>query len=153
MLFIGVALFFIELFFIPGTTVVGIVGILLAILGIFFAYTQHGSSAGHLSLVITLSLIIGLIIYGAKSDAWSKLANKNAITSKSNVIENESVKVGDTGICLSDIKPAGKARINNASFEVHSLGEFILHGKQIEVIKLSGNKIYVRELSEPDNKA
>lgn len=150
LLFIGVALFFIELFFIPGTTVVGFIGISLAALGIYFAYSQFGVSAGHISLLITLALIVALIIYGAKSNAWSKLANKDAITSKSNVIDNEAIKPGDKGVAVSDIKPIGKARISDKNYEVRSMGEFIHHGNAVEVIKVTGNKIFVKKISSDE---
>jgi len=146
LLLVGILLFFVELFFIPGTTVIGFIGVFFVAAGIFYAYSQYGRSAGHISLLISLTLVISLIIYGAKSNAWGKLSHKHSLEGKANVIDENAVNVGDTGKAVSDIKPIGKAMFNNQYFEVKSHGEYIDHGKSVEVINVSGNKIIVKEV-------
>jgi len=144
LIIVGIALFFIELFFVPGTTVVGVLGLVFVGIAIFWAYSQFGKTAGHLSLLISLVVIIGLIVYGSKTNVWGKLSHKHSLTGKANIIEENKIKQGDKGVAVSDIKPIGKAMINNELYEVRSTGEFIVHGNEIEVIQFSGNKIVVR---------
>jgi len=145
LILVGILLFFVELFFIPGTTVIGFIGVFFVAAGIFYAYSQFGRSAGHISLLISLTLVIGLIIYGAKSNAWGKLSHKQSLDGKANVIDENIIKEGDIGKAISDIKPIGKALFDNNYFEVKSLGEFIEHGKSVEIINIAGNKIVVKE--------
>lgn len=146
LLAIGILLFFAEIFFVPGTTIVGIVGIICTGIGIYLAYTQHSSVTGHITLAVTLIAITATVIIGAKSKVWEKLSNKDAIKSKVNVIEESEIKVGDKGTAISAIRPIGKARINDKSFEVKSLGEYVDSGTSVEVIKIKGNNITIKSL-------
>ncbi|MBT3301372.1 MAG: hypothetical protein HOG05_01985 [Bacteroidetes bacterium] len=148
LLIVGVILFFVELFFVPGTTVVGILGFILIALGIYFAYADLGNKVGHITLAATILSLVVIIILGAKSNVWSKLSNKDHISGKANVIEKDIVKAGDKGIAISDIKPIGKARINEKNFEVRSLGEYISTNTELEVLKVQGNRITVTELKK-----
>ncbi|MFC2113847.1 NfeD family protein [Bacteroidota bacterium] len=152
LLLIGIILFFVELFFIPGTTVVGILGVLLTALGIFLAYKDHGMTTGHITLAVTMVSLVIIIVVGAKTNVWGKLSIKDQITGKANLIEENSVKPGDTGETISAIRPIGKALINNVNYEVKSLGEYINSGTAIEVIKVSGNRITVAPLQQEDKK-
>ena len=148
LLIVGVILFFVELFFVPGTTVVGILGFILIALGIYFTYADLGNKVGHITLAATILSLVIIIILGAKSNVWSKLSNKDHISGKANVIEKDIVKAGDKGIAISDIKPIGKARINEKNFEVRSLGEYISTNTELEVLKVQGNRITVTELKK-----
>jgi membrane-bound ClpP family serine protease len=143
LLVVGILLFFIELFFVPGTTVVGILGFILVALGIYFAYADIGTQTGHITLAITVLSLIIIIIIGAKTNVWTKLSNKDHLTGKANLLDEEVVKLGDKGVSISAIKPIGKARINNKNFEVRSLGAFIDENTDNEVIKVQGNRITV----------
>lgn len=143
LLVVGIALFFVELFFVPGTTVVGVLGIILLALGIYFSYSDLGNKAGHITVAITFLLLIIIILIGAKSNVWSKLSNKDHLTGKANIIEENEVQAGDTGISVSAIKPIGKARINNKNYEVRSVGDYINTNTKIKVIKVQGNRITV----------
>lgn len=143
LLIVGILLFFVELFFIPGTTVVGVLGILLLALGIFFAYKDLGNTTGHIILTITFIAIIISIVIGAKSNVWSKLSNRTHVEGKANEIDANKIQVGDKGVAISAIRPIGKARINEINFEVKSLGEYINTNSEIEVVKVQGNRITV----------
>lgn len=151
LILVGVILFFLEIFFVPGTTIVGILGIVFSGFGIYLAFKDHGSLAGNITLSVTLIAIVITIIIGAKSKVWEKLSNKDAIKSRVNVIEESDIKIGDKGIALSSIRPTGKARFNDKTFEVKSLGEYIDSGNQIEVINIKGNKITVKIIEDSDS--
>jgi hypothetical protein len=51
-----------EVIFIPGTTVVGFVGFVLLVLGIWLGYRDLGTPVGHYAL-IGVALLAGLIVY------------------------------------------------------------------------------------------
>jgi len=148
LLIVGILLVFIEIFFVPGTTFVGIIGFLFAIIGIYLVFKDHGNTAGFIVLTLTVVLIVFAIIIGAKSGVWDKLSNKDAINSKVNVINENEVNVGDKGKTLSAVRPIGKARINGNNYEVKSLGEYINPNIDIEVIKVSGNKIIIKTIEQ-----
>jgi len=145
---IGLILFIVEVFFIPGTTVVGILGFILTALGVFLAYRQYSVMTGHITLAITVICIVTLMIIAAKSNLWTKLSNQSALEGRANEVETKDIQIGDTGIAIASIKPIGKARIHDMNYEVKSLGELINTGEKVEVIKISGNQIIVRQYKD-----
>jgi membrane-bound ClpP family serine protease len=70
---------------------------------------------------------------------------KTDLDGKTNVIEADSVKVGDEGISISRLAPMGKALINNQYFEVSSSGDFIDEQSKVVVTKIEFNKIYIKK--------
>ena len=67
------------------------------------------------------------------------------IEGKTNVIDENKIKAGDTGKTTSRLSPAGKAIINGDYYEVHTQSEFMDPGTEIEIIKIDFNKIYVKQ--------
>ena len=65
------------------------------------------------------------------------------ITSKVNLIDSK-LKPGDTGRTISRLATTGTAEFNGDFMEVHSLGTFIDHEKDIVIVKIEGNKIFVK---------
>ncbi|HEX7004672.1 MAG TPA: NfeD family protein [Trueperaceae bacterium] len=53
---------------------------------------------------------------------------------------------GQTGIAASDLRPAGVARIAGERVDVVTQGDFVSSGSLIEVMKVEGNRIVVREV-------
>jgi membrane-bound ClpP family serine protease len=154
LLLVGIALFMVEVFFVPGTTIVGILGAILAAVGVYMAYVDYGPVTGNITLAVSSVALIVFVAIGAKNNIWGRFSIKDdLVTSKVNVIELESIKIGDTGKAMSSIRPMGKARINGKSFEVRSMGVFIDPGTKVEVIKIEGNKITVIPVEEVEKKS
>ena len=144
MLLLGFIFILAEVFFVPGTTVVGIVGVIITAFGIFEVYNYFGPVAGHITLVTSIVLSLALVIGGFKTGAWDKFSSKGSIDGRMNVLEENKIFVGEKGKALSTIKPIGKARINGEAYEVRSLGDYISAGQEIEIIKIDGNRIFVK---------
>jgi len=141
---IGFLLILAEVFFVPGTTIVGILGVVLAGSGVYMVYQHYGATTGHLTLGIALVVFLISLIGGFRSKAWQKYAMNDSLHGKTNVLTAEQVQTGDTGKAVSAIKPMGKARINGENFEVQSYSDFIDSGEQVEVTKIAGKTIYVK---------
>ncbi len=145
---VGLGLIAIEVLIVPGTTFVGIIGALVMIAGIYFTYSSYGATIGHYTLGgVTLATIL-LTIAGYKAFASGKYSVNKVLQGKVNVVELEKVKVGDTGMAISALRPAGKAKINDHKFEVTTMGEFIDTQQEVEVIRVTGNKIFVKLLNQ-----
>lgn len=143
-LFMGIVLIFLEVFAIPGTTIFGIFGAVLSAVAIYFAYKYLGTNAGHLSIIIGFVAFVILFFVGKKFMDKSNFSLHKELTEKVNKFEANAA-VGDTGIAHTDIKPNGKAVINNEKMEVYSNGEYITKGEKIEVIKIIQNKIFIKQ--------
>lgn len=143
---IGLVLLLVEILFVPGTTLVGLVGFIVLGIGVGMSFKYFGRETGWLTLG-TSSVIAGLTLYVSfKSNLWSRFALKSAITSKVNE-DPVGISVGEEGIALSALRPIGKAEINKRTFEVKTLGGYVDSGKKIRIIQINSNQIIVEPLA------
>ncbi len=138
----GLILLLIELLVVPGTTVVGIVGFVLMSVGIWQSYVEYGWIWGSVILLITLVISLGGLYYSLRSNTWNKAMLKTSIDSKVNT-EAIALTVGTEGLTTSIINPMGKAIFNNKFYEVSSYGEFIETDKDVKIVEIDGNKIFI----------
>lgn len=145
---LGLILVIIEVVFIPGTTVVGIIGVILAVAGVIFGYTEFGSTVGFLILISTAVAMGLLLYYSFRSNSWDKFALKTSIDSKNNEGFLESFSVGEEGICLSTLRPIGKAEFNKRVVEVVSVdGGYVEAGARVQIKEVSAAGIIVVQIS------
>lgn len=143
----GLALLVVEVIFIPGTTIVGVVGLILSLAGIGFSYWAFGSTIGFYTLISTLAGLGLLLYFSFRSGAWNKFANKNTISSKFNEGLNESFSAGEEGISISVLRPMGKAEFNSRVVEVSSLDGYIESGVRVRIKEVSQAGIVVEAVS------
>ena len=146
LLALGLGLIIIEIIFVPGTTVVGILGFAGMIFGIYLGYAYFGNNTGHALLAISALVSFLSMFWVFKTGAWERFSLKKTSKSKFNEGQNNSLKIGDEGISLSTLKPVGKAEFNFEEFEVSSIGDYIDEREKIKIIRKEGNKIYVEKL-------
>ena len=140
----GISLLIIEVIFIPGTTFVGIGGIICLIFGVYFGFDYYGATIGFLILGMALITITSSFIYSLKSKPWEQFSLKETMTSTVNEDMGIKLIVGNIGLTTSDLKPVGKALFEDKEIEVCTQGDFLSTGKEIKVIKIDQNKIYVQ---------
>jgi membrane-bound ClpP family serine protease len=143
---IGLFLLLVEILFVPGTTLVGLIGFILLGIGVGLSFKYFGQETGWVTLGST-SVIAGLTLYVSfKSNLWSRFALKSAITSKVNE-DPIGLSIGEEGIALSALRPIGKAEIGRRTFEVKTLGAYVETGTRIRIIQINSNQIIVEPLS------
>lgn len=141
---VGVALLVTELFLIPGFGLPGIAGFIAIAGGVFCAYFYLGATAGHITLVSSLILCAIAIYIFIRSKTLDKMALRENITSKVDLIDGINIKVGDKGITISRLAPMGKVRIGDADIEAKSYEAFIDQQSSVEVFAIDGNTIIVK---------
>jgi membrane-bound ClpP family serine protease len=141
---VGILMVLLEILVIPGGGLAGLLGFGLMVTGIWLAFSREGTTAGLITLGSSVVLNVGALVYALRSKTWDRAMLKTNIDTKVNLIDDKLVKVGDSGITVSRCAPGGKALINNEFFEVHARSEFIDEGIEIEVIKVEGNKIFIK---------
>jgi membrane-bound ClpP family serine protease len=143
----GLILIFIEVIFIPGTTIVGIVGFLITCVGIYITYEVHGNTAGNYVMAGSLLLSILALFYSFRAKSWNKFSLKGINNGKVNEGYASDLLLEMEGMAVSDLKPIGKAEFNNKTYEVKSKGEFISSGNKLKIIHLGDNRITVESLN------
>jgi membrane-bound ClpP family serine protease len=143
LLIIGLVLLIIEVVFIPGTTVVGILGIVFSIVGVVVSYQNFGSTVGFYVLLTTLITTAVSLYFSFKSSSWGAFALKSSLTSKVNEGLNADLKVGDLGETLSALRPFGKAQFGELIVEVRSIGSYAEPKSKVKIIQIEGTQIIV----------
>jgi membrane-bound serine protease (ClpP class) len=153
---IGVALLLLEIFVIPGFGIVGVLGILLMIAGLFFGlisdfglndYSILSSAIIQLAAVFVLSAVFIFILSKLlpKSAIWNRMILQDNIASKSGYGAKQSFNhlIGAEGIALTTLRPAGTAVIEGQRIDVVTEGDYINHDSKIVVKAVEGSKIVV----------
>jgi len=145
-LLLGIGLIIVELIFIPGTTVVGVLGLGFCVGGIVMSFSYFGSAVGFIVLILTGVISVTALVISLRSGVWKKFSNESSIQSKFNEGTNELVKIGDEGLTLSTLKPYGKVEFNDKEFEVKTNGNYLERGVKVKIIHKDGNQIIVEPL-------
>lgn len=144
LIILGLLLILVEIFIIPGTTVVGIGGALMIAFAIWRAYALFGIKWGNITLALTV-LAVGVTLFTAfKSNSWKRIMLNTNIDGRVNVIDESKLQVGEAGTAISRISPSGTARFNGELYEVHTNGEFIDQENEVIITRLVDNKIFVK---------
>ncbi len=147
LLAIGLSLILVELVFIPGTTVVGLLGLLFAIAGIVVSYQHFGNTVGLYVLIGISCVTLGALVYSFRSNAWSRFSLKSAIDSKVNEGLTEQIGVGDEGVAVSALRPVGKAEFREKTFEVKTTGEYVDSGERVKITRIQAHQIFVEPIN------
>jgi membrane-bound ClpP family serine protease len=145
-LLIGLALIIVELIFIPGTTVVGLLGLIFAITGIVISYNHFGNDIGFYILVATVVTSLVAVWYSFRSGVWSRFSLKSSSDGKVNEGIIQDFHIGDEGITISTLRPFGKATFNDKIMEVKTLGNYIEQGQKVKIVHIELNQITVQPI-------
>lgn len=144
LLIIGLILLLIEIIFIPGTTVVGIIGLAVSAAGVVYAFVAFDSSVALWITAVAVVLNLGSVWYGFSSGVWKRFSLKTSMEGGAFDGRTDGVSIGMNGRAVSDIKPFGKAAFGDMVLEVKSEDGFIEVGREVSVIKIENNKILVK---------
>ena len=140
----GIGIIIIEIIFVPGTTVIGILGFIITGTGICFSYLYFGSKIGHVILGGSFFICIVLAVWAFQSGSWELFSLKEVNRSKSHKDVSTELKIGQIGVCLSDLKPIGRGEFARNIYEVKTLGKHVSSGQKIEIIEIKNNQIIVQ---------
>jgi membrane-bound ClpP family serine protease len=142
---LGILLFVIEFFLIPGVTIAGIGGLILTVFGIFKAFNDFGPSVGIWVLFGTLIMSVFVIVMSLRARTWSRLMLKtNLEGTVDKDLTEEQVSVGDVGTTVTRLAPMGKVSVNNMVREAKSIEGYINEHSDIEVVSVEGTRISVK---------
>ncbi len=143
LLLLGVIIILIELFLVPGTTIVGFIGFALCLLALYFGFRDLGMMYGTVLLVGSLVFLGSALYWSIRKQTWKKFALNKSVNGRLKK-RTLNVSVGDEGIATSALRPSGEALFGDEIVEVHSQGGFIGVNSKINIILVEGNKIYVK---------
>lgn len=140
---LGIAFFILEIFFLPGVSIGGIVGTLFTGAGIWYAFAKIGTTAGWIVVAVSVIILLLAIVYFIKGKPLDKMALDKELESD-NLYDMSKVAVGDRGVTLSRLAPMGKVLVNGEEYEAKFREGFLDRGVEIEVVEIEGNVLVVR---------
>lgn len=144
LLLIGLALLIIEVVFVPGTTIVGVIGVIFAGAGVIFTFRHYGNETGYYMLLGTSAVTAVALYFSFRSNAWARFANKSAMTSRVNEGQSATLRLGDEGTALSSLRPMGTVEFKGGQFEVKTLGDYVDAGTRVKIVHIQPNQIIVK---------
>jgi membrane-bound serine protease (ClpP class) len=101
-----------------------------------------------------MSLFMILALTALAAFVWMKYFPKSlmgkALSLNQNIVRNDQSdslwQPGMKGTAVSILRPSGKALIEDRRADVIADGTWIEQGAAIEIVKVEGNRIYVREI-------
>jgi membrane-bound serine protease (ClpP class) len=158
---LGLVLLAVEIFVTPGFGLTGIIGIIALLAGLSLSLVGAGATieiiVGALarvmvSLAIALVASIALLRFLPKLPFGRDLILNTGLDTAigyASAPESDRHWLGKTGTAVSPLRPAGIADIDGKRVDIVSQGEWIDPGAPIEVIRVDGNRIVVREARGP----
>ena len=147
-LIVGVGLLVLEVF-LPGFGLPGLSGVALLTVGIIIAWVNHGEVVGLAMTLIALALAGIAITVSVKSAATGKLSKSALILKETaQTVDHEETEalLGKEGQTITVLNPVGVADFDGVRLNVVSEGTFLAKGAKVQVTKVEGTKIIVREI-------
>jgi membrane-bound serine protease (ClpP class) len=152
LLIAGFLLLAAELIVIPGSTIVGLLGAGSILASIYLQFGQNfpvvaGTAAivGGLGLALALWKLPQSTLLSRSIFLNTSLAGTTGAAVASSTTSTPSNLVGRYGIAISDLRPSGVANIEGERMDVVSDGEFINNGSSLEVIRVEGRRVLVKQ--------
>ncbi|WEK53060.1 MAG: NfeD family protein [Candidatus Cohnella colombiensis] len=145
---IGIILLIIEMFA-PSFGVLGVVGTVAIIFGITMGAYDTGNALQSLGIAFVVAIVVvAIFVYiFRKRGVWNRFILDDELTSEQGYVPNEDRDqwLGQEGIVLSALRPAGVVEIDGQRLDVVSSGEFIEKGTAVVVQLVDGTRIVVKE--------
>jgi membrane-bound serine protease (ClpP class) len=157
----GVILLAIEVLVVPGFGIVGILGIIAIIASLVLTLIGPGAAPAFIiatatrvvfSLLVALLMSFALLRFLPRLPLGRRLILERGLTAAQGYVsapDSDVQLLGKTGRTSSALRPAGIAEIAGRRVDVVSEGELIDAGQPIEVIRVDGNRIVVRQTNLP----
>ena len=137
-----------EVAILPGFGFTGIIGMLSMIGAVFYAFILLGNAAGWIVLLVAVLICIALFLWALYGKSLDKMALKKNIESTVNEQDMSRFAVGDRGVTRTRLALIGEALINGQIVEVKSEGGFIDERQEIEIIRISGDSLFVAKVEK-----
>jgi len=168
----GVIFLMVELFVLPGFGIAGVMGLSLLLISLVLAgQTFFLPTTGRElhTLMRTLLVVLGSgVAFTCAAFAISSYLGELPLLGRMTLrppeprasvatqggdaerVHHSGVRLGDIGVSDSPLRPAGKARFGDQYVDVVTDGLLIEKGVSVQVVKVGGNRVVVREAEGDD---
>ena len=142
---LAIALIIVELVFIPGFGVAGILSIGCVGVAIFLSYSNFAPVVGHIVAGLSVVMFVSVLTFALKSGTWSRVSLQETISATVNDNPFEGVAVGDCAVTVSRLAPMGKVVLNQRHFEAKSMSSYIDEGQEVVIVGFEDSYLIVKK--------
>lgn len=137
---LGLSLIVAEIFLVG--VVLGLIGLVCMLVSIYFGFQKSAGIGWTLIAIAALSVPVLAVV-------WVKVINrvlamKFTQTGYTSAQMQYKDLVGQEGVALTTLRPAGMARFGEKKVDVVSEGEVIDRDSRVRVVEVKGNRVVVR---------
>lgn len=144
---LAILLLILEMFFLPGISVAGIVSVVFYGVAFYYAFAHLGTVAGIVTMVVAVVVTLFVIWYFMRSRTLDKMSLHTNIEATAPTEVSSAVKVGDEGVALSRLNPMGNVLIGNETVEARAY-DFIEEDTPVKVVKIERTTIVVEAMNK-----
>lgn len=112
----------------------------------YYSLYQIAPEAIWILVIINIFSIPATLIIGVKMLSNSPLAKQKSLHTGI-FLNTPTASVGDRGVSVTDLRPAGIAKIDGERKDVLSTGDYIEKGIEIEVVEVDNSGVKVKVLN------
>jgi membrane-bound serine protease (ClpP class) len=160
---VGIALVVLELFFFPGTLVLGLTGFALVLASLVMAMVDIYPGAPSLPTLPQLTVplndlalalvgaIVAILILSRvlpRTSFYPALVSQGAsgVETEAAIASAQQQRIGMVGVAISTLRPGGKAQFGDEILDVVTEGDLIEPGRKVRVIGSSGTAAVVQAI-------
>ena len=101
-------------------------------------------------LIAGIGMVILMKFFGKKLHMFNRLVLNDSMTTEEGYVSNKNriELIGKQGQSLTPLRPSGTIVIDQERLDVVTEGNYVDAGKTVEVVKVEGSRIVVREIIE-----
>jgi membrane-bound serine protease (ClpP class) len=142
---VGLILVVLEVF-IPSAGILSVTAAGSILLGVWGFFHQNRPFVALASLGISLAFVVLVVRWALRR---FQLSASLASDAKSTSMDADEMSlVGQSGVCVTALRPAGLAHFGARRVDVVSSGKFIEKNRPVIVVEATGNRIVVREVED-----
>ena len=148
LMLLAILLLVVEVALIPGFGFAGVLGVLMLVASVFYAFFALGYVAGWVAAVTAVIVCVSLFLWALYGKSLDRLALKKRIDSSVKDGEVKKLKVGDRGVAKTRLALIGEAYFGGEVIEVKSELGFINENEEIEIVLFSGDAVFVEKVNK-----
>ncbi len=157
---LGLIALLVEVFVLPGFGVAGLLGIAGIAAAMVLALMGSSPTTGDVlqafailgaSLLITAAVVYAWLRHIPNSNRFGGLFLRSGMAQSDGYVSAalRADLVGQDGVAITDLRPAGTATIAGERVDVVTEGEYVSQGSAVRVLRSEGYRHVVRELTQP----
>jgi len=155
---VGLALLLLELFVIPGFGVAGILGIVSIFASLILSYPTPAQAMGAISISIVVAVLLIFLLVRFLSRGGKKLGPAGRIVLEHSEapeegyvgVEDLRSLLGEEARAMTPLRRVGAINVGGRRVEAVSEGGFVLQGTHVRVVRVEGNRVFIRPIAQEE---